>query len=148
TDWGDGGHPQPLAVSYLAYLAGAALSWCAKTFDETQLGLVLDRDVFRDPSRRMAMTAMALGVAHREFESRIPNATAFGIVIAAPPPEQRELFCRNGLKCYAVIPARRIRSALASVEKEIEVLKRLSHSLPIGAEILRRELELAARMAA
>ena len=29
TDWGDGGHPQPLAVSYLPYLLGAALSWCA-----------------------------------------------------------------------------------------------------------------------
>ena len=28
TDWGDGGHPQPLAVSYLPYLLGAALSWC------------------------------------------------------------------------------------------------------------------------
>src|SRR5208282_5256591 len=26
TDWGDGGHPQPLAVSYLPLLAGAALS--------------------------------------------------------------------------------------------------------------------------
>ena len=24
TDWGDGGHPQPLAVSYLPYLLGAA----------------------------------------------------------------------------------------------------------------------------
>ena len=37
TDWGDGGHPQPLAVSYLPYLAGASLSWCANTFDEKLL---------------------------------------------------------------------------------------------------------------
>ena len=29
TDWGDGGHPQPLAVSYLPSLAGAAVSWCS-----------------------------------------------------------------------------------------------------------------------
>lgn len=27
TDWGDNGHLQPLAVSYLGYLAGACLSW-------------------------------------------------------------------------------------------------------------------------
>ena len=31
TDWGDGGHPQPLAVSWLPYLVGAAVSWCART---------------------------------------------------------------------------------------------------------------------
>ena len=30
TDWGDGGHPQPLAVSYLPLLAGASLAWNAK----------------------------------------------------------------------------------------------------------------------
>ena len=29
TDWGDGGHPQPLAVSYLPLLAGASLAWNA-----------------------------------------------------------------------------------------------------------------------
>ena len=27
TDWGDNGHMQPLPVSYLGYLAGAAMSW-------------------------------------------------------------------------------------------------------------------------
>ncbi|MBC8095848.1 MAG: family 20 glycosylhydrolase, partial [Akkermansiaceae bacterium] len=52
TDWGDGGHPQPLAVSYLPYLAGAALSWCASTFDEKKLVPVLSRDVFNDPTQR------------------------------------------------------------------------------------------------
>src|SRR6476619_20324 len=98
---------EPLAVSYLPYLAGAALSWCAKTFDARQLAAVLDRDVFRDPTGRTAKVAAALGLAHRKFKCHLPNATPFGIVIAAPPPELRELFCRDGLKCYARISPER-----------------------------------------
>ncbi len=54
TDWGDGGHPQPLAVSCLPYLAGAALSWCARSFDEELLVPVLSRDIFNDPTERLA----------------------------------------------------------------------------------------------
>ena len=34
TDWGDGGHPQPLAVSWPLFAAGAALAWNANGFDE------------------------------------------------------------------------------------------------------------------
>ena len=30
TDWGGGGHPQPLAVSWPLYVIGAAHSWCSK----------------------------------------------------------------------------------------------------------------------
>ncbi len=39
TDWGDGGHPQPLAASYLPYLMGAAASWHATARDEALLGI-------------------------------------------------------------------------------------------------------------
>jgi hexosaminidase len=149
TDWGDGGHPQPLAVSYLPYLAGAALSWCANNFDARQVAAVLDRDVFRDRTERTAKVAAALGLAHRKFKCLLPNATPFGIVIAAPPPELRELFCRDGLKCYAQISPKRIRAALAEVNRHIHSLQRAGRrSSSTAAEILRRELELAARMAA
>jgi hypothetical protein len=63
TDWGDGGHPQPLAVSYLPYLLGAALSWCAQSADEELLVPVLSRDVFHDPTQRMAKAALGRGLA-------------------------------------------------------------------------------------
>jgi hypothetical protein len=146
TDWGDGGHPQPLAVSYLPYLAGAALSWCAPSFDKALLIPVLNRDVFHDPTRRAAKAAFALGIAHRKFQYTEPNATPFGAVIAAPPPEARELVCRNGLKYYARIPGKNIRAALDEVEAQRAAL---CHSLPTrrSGEILSLELDLAARMA-
>ena len=37
TDWGDGGHPQPLAVSWPMLLAGAALAWNTNGLDERTL---------------------------------------------------------------------------------------------------------------
>ena len=146
TDWGDGGHPQPLAVSYLPYLLGAALSWCGKTTDESLLVPVLSRDVFRDPTQRLAMAALGLGMAHRKFKYTAPNVTPFGAVIAAPRPETRELFCRDGLKYYARTPAGNIRAALAEVEKQ-RALASASRPGTRSGEILALELDLAARMA-
>lgn len=146
TDWGDGGHPQPLAVSYLPYLVGAAVSWCGASFDEKLLVPVLSRDVFHDPSQRIAQAALALGLAHRKFEYYAMNVTPFGAVIAAPVPKTRELACRDGLKYYARIPQKNIRAARAEVEKQRSVLKSAKPTTPTG-RLLARELDLAARMA-
>jgi hypothetical protein len=161
TDWGDGGHPQPLAVSYLPYLAGASLSWCAKTFDEQLLATVLSRDVFTDPTKRIAEVAFALGCVHRKLRFVEPNLTPLGAVIAAPPPKQRELFCRNGLKYHARISGKNIRATLKEIEKQRAILRagraRCPHraendgqrtARPTQSKILALELDLAARMAA
>ena len=147
TDWGDGGHPQPLAVSYLPYLAGAALSWCARTDDEKLLVPVANRDIFHDPTGRAGEAAYALGFAHRKLGYFAPNVTPLGAVIAAPPPRLRELFCRDGLKYYARIPAKNIRAALVEIEAQRSSLRR-SHPTSRPAQALIEELNLAARMAA
>jgi hypothetical protein len=159
TDWGDGGHPQPLAVSYLPYLAGASLSWCAKTFDEAKLIPVLSRDVFKDPAGNVAKAAFALGRAHRKLNFTVPNETPLGTVIAVPPPEQHELFCRNGLKHHSWISGKNIRATLKEIEKQGALLKMgrrppllrfgaTRHAVPPKTNILTLELDLAARMAA
>ena len=147
TDWGDGGHPQPLAVSYLPYLAGASLSWCAKTFDEAKLIPVLSRDVFKDPTGNAAKAAFALGRAHRKLKFTVPNETPLGTAIAVPPPEQHELFCRYGLKHHAWISGKNIRATLKEIERQRAVLHRAKPSSKAG-NVLLHELDLAARMAA
>jgi hexosaminidase len=147
TDWGDGGHPQPLAVSYLPYLVGAAVSWCARSFDESLLVPVLSRDVFHDPTQRTAKAALALGFAHRKFKYFAPNVTPFGAVIAAPIPGTHELFCRDGLKYYARIAEKNIRAALEEVEEQRAQLYG-SRSMHPARTVLTLELHLAARMAA
>jgi hypothetical protein len=145
-DWGDGGHPQPLALSLPLYAAGAALSWCAKTFEEQQLAPVLSRDIFHDSTQRVAKAALALGRAHLKFRYREPNITPFGAVIAAPQPQTRELFCRSGLKLYARISSARIHAAQMAVRRLREQLLAGEPGSDTG-KVLQRELELAARMA-
>jgi hypothetical protein len=149
TDWGDGGHPQPLAVSWLPLAAGAAVAWCQKTFKESSLIPALSRDIFQERTGRVARAARQLGTAHRKLHFTEVNVTPLGAVIAAPPPETRELFCRNGLKYYARIRARDIHAAMREVRKQLNVLERVMRdkSLSLAGKILVRELELAARMA-
>ena len=147
TDWGDGGHPQPLAVSWPLYVVGAAHCWCSKTFDEKLLEPVLSRDVFDDPTQNAARAAIALGFAHQKFDYLESNITPFGAVIAAPPPKTRELFCRSGLKYYARIKAKNIHAALAEVEKQRAALAK-SKAISKYGVMLKMELDLAARMAA
>jgi hypothetical protein len=146
TDWDDGGHPQPLAVSWPLYAAGAAHSWCSRTFDVKPLAPVLSRDVYKDTTQRIARAAIELGLAHKEFGYRESNITPFGAVIAAPPPGTRELFCRSGLKYYARIKEENIRSALSVVEEQRRLLEKAKPTSKIGL-ILKLELDLAARMA-
>jgi hypothetical protein len=147
TDWGDGGHPQPLAVSWTPILAGAALSWCAQSFREDLLAPVLSRDLFADPSGQLARAALGLGLAHRRLRSVAPNETPLGTVITAPPPEQRELFCRHGLTHFTRISGGNIRATLAEIKRQQTRLARARPGGP-GGRILGRELKLAARLAA
>jgi len=147
TDWGDGGHPQPLAVSWPLFAAGAALAWNAGGFDDQTLAAVLNRDVYEDAAGKVAGAALKLGLAHQRLGVKALNETPLGTVIAAPKPEDRELFCRNGLKWFAKIPAKKIQATL----KEIETQRRVpAHANPESdsGKILVRELDLAARMAA
>jgi hypothetical protein len=147
TDWGDGGHPQPLAVSWPLFAAGAALAWNAKALDEKTMLRVLSRDVFEDSGGKIAEAGFRLGFAHQKLGVNAPNETPLGTVIAAPKPEDRELFCRNGLKWFAKIPANKIRSALSEIKSQRKILARAKPKSDSG-KILARELDLAARMAA
>ncbi len=147
TDWGDGGHPQPLAVSWPLFAAGAALAWNSKSFNEDNLLAVLSRDVFEDPTGQVAQAGFKLGFAHEKLGVKAMNETPLGTVIAAPKPEDRELFCRNGLKWFAKIPARKINAALNGIQKQRAILGRAKPDSDTG-KILARELDLAARMAA
>jgi hypothetical protein len=158
TDWGDGGHPQPLAVSWPLFAAGASLAWKSKTsHDEKVLAAVLSRDVFED-SGVTAAVALKLGYVHQKLGVKALNETPLGTVIAAPKPTDRELFCRNGLKWFAKIPAVKIRATLREIEGQRRVLRsgvsaeRRHLIRPKFAALSRdaamMELDLAARMAA
>ena len=147
TDWGDGGHPQPLAVSWPMFAAGAALAWNSTALDEPTLLAALSRDVFEDPGGKVARAAFKLGFAHQKLGVNAVNETPLGTVIAAPKPEDRELFCRHGLHWFAKISKPKILAALEEIQAAQKDLRRTRLRSDAGM-ILAVELDLAARMAA
>jgi hexosaminidase len=147
TDWGDGGHPQPLAVSWPLFAAGAALAWNEQSLDKRTLLAVLNRDVFDDATGKAAQAGFKLGFAHQKLGLKALNETPLGTVIAAPRPEDRELFCRNGLKWFAQISRESIVAALEEIERQRMGLSRAKPASSAG-KLLVSELDLAARMAA
>src|SRR5262249_29635651 len=106
-------------------------------------------DVFSDPTGQIGKAALALGLAHRQLHFTEANLTPLGAVIAAPLPELRELFCRNGLKYYARIQTQNIRNALRILKKQRGVLETIlrQNSASKAGRMLVRELEFAVRMA-
>ncbi|HEX9047019.1 MAG TPA: hypothetical protein VF988_08320, partial [Verrucomicrobiae bacterium] len=139
-------HPQPLAVSWPLLAAGAALAWNTDDFDERALLAALSRDVFEDPSGQVAAAGWRLGFAHRKLGVQAVNETPLGTVIAAPKPEARELFCRNGLKWFAKISRPKILATLAEIQRQRQKLRRAKPNSDSGL-VLAEELDLAARMA-
>jgi hypothetical protein len=114
--------------------------------NERSLVAVLSRDVFEDPTGKIAGAGFKLGFAHQKLGVKALNETPLGTVIAAPKPEDRELFCRNGLKWFSKIPAKKIQAALKEIEKQRTILARAKPK-SVSGKILTRELDLAARMA-
>ncbi len=77
TDWGDNGHMQPLPVSYLGYLAGAAMSWNAATAqdkDEPDWPGMLDAHVFHDSAGVMGQLVYDMGLLYTQTGGRIHNS--------------------------------------------------------------------------
>ena len=103
--------------------------------------------MFEDPTGKLRDAAFKLGFVHKKLGVNAPNETPLGTVIAAPKPTERELFCRNGLKWFAKIPAQKILTTLKEIEKQRAVLLRAKPK-SVSGKILAKELDLAARMAA
>jgi hypothetical protein len=114
--------------------------------DKKNLISVLSRDVFEDATGKIVKAGFELGFAHQKLGVNAPNETPLGTVIAAPKPDDRELFCRNGLKWFAKIPTKKIIAALKEIRRQRTTLLRAKPVSDSG-KILARELDLAARMA-
>jgi hypothetical protein len=84
TDWGDRGHLQPLAASYVGIAAAAACAWntAGSARDRSAWSAVLDRHVFRDPARALGRAALELGDAYLETGSKSTNGSALFFLLA------------------------------------------------------------------
>jgi hexosaminidase len=88
TDWGDNGHLQPLSVSYIGFMAGAALSWKAEDAQaplELPVAEWLEAYVYDDRAARLGRITRDLGNAYREMGCRPHNASALFYFVAGRP---------------------------------------------------------------
>lgn len=82
TDWGDSGHLQPLPVSYLGYMAGAAASWNAEIpLDQMELPELLSRFAFQDRAGIMGQIAYDLGNVYRLTSVEPGNASILFLLL-------------------------------------------------------------------
>ncbi len=74
-DWGDWGHWQPLSVSYLGFLAGAAAGWNTESPLDESLAQSLSLHLFGDVTGRAGRVFYDLGNIYKVFRKRTYNSS-------------------------------------------------------------------------
>ena len=77
TSWGDMGHWQPLSVSYPGFLYGAALSWQVKANANINVGRLISRYVYDDPTGISGEVVVNLGNAYLKTGVLTDNSNIF-----------------------------------------------------------------------
>ncbi|HXF60653.1 MAG TPA: glycoside hydrolase family 20 zincin-like fold domain-containing protein [Caldilineaceae bacterium] len=95
TDWGDNGHMQPLPVSYLGFLVGAAFAWntqSAQRADALDIPTLLDRHVFKDRAGVMGRLAYDMGQVYLKPGVELHNSSPlfWMLMLPGPLPERRQ----------------------------------------------------------
>jgi hypothetical protein len=95
TDWGDNGHPQPLPVSYMGFLASAAFSWnvqSARDLPDQALPALLDAHAFHDAAGVMGQLVYDLGNAYQQPEVHVSNSSLLFWLLIFPQalPQRRQ----------------------------------------------------------
>jgi hexosaminidase len=89
TDWGDLGHWQPLPVSYLGLLAGAAYSWAFDANRDRDIAAALDVHAFHDSAGVMGRLAYDLGNVYRSEGLQRHNSSVLFWVLQWPAEQLR-----------------------------------------------------------
>lgn len=113
TDWGDHGHLQPLSVSYLGLLVGAAFAWnVGEASRARDVPRWLDAHAFFDAAGALGKVAHDLGNAYREAGSLRPNSSVLFWILIKP----ERLFSPAGV-------------TRESLERTLEYVERVSEPL-------------------
>ena len=81
TNWGDGGHWQPLSVSYPSFLYGAALSWAVDDNEKIDIAHFLNQQVFLDHNQVMGQVMINLGNAYLKTGCDCSNMNTFHLLL-------------------------------------------------------------------
>jgi hypothetical protein len=84
TDWGDNGHLQYLPISDPGLAYGAAMSWCAATNRDLDLGAALSAHCYDDPSGELGAAVVGLGDVHRALTPQVGNVASMVLPLYYP----------------------------------------------------------------
>jgi len=84
TDWGDNGHLQYLPVSDPGLAYGAAMSWCAATNRELDLGAALSAQCYDDPTGELGAVVVELGDVYRRLTPQVWNVASLVLPLYFP----------------------------------------------------------------
>ena len=145
TDWGDRGHWQPLAVSYLGFAVGMATAWAYETNADIDLPAVLDRFVFHDAVGLMGQVAADLGDLYRLPGLEYPNGSLLFFLLQQNDRDLSTLIRnldQNVVldKPFGII-TETMRQALAVLDENLERISRSSAS-----DLLKDELTQVANL--
>ena len=136
TDWGDWGHVQPLAVSYLGFAAGAAYAWAYQANRDLDVAAALNVHLFRDRGNVMGGVARDLGRVHRHVPALANGTRLFWTLLATP--DRRRLF--DGVTAEQYTAARdevaTIASRLASADVRRSDASLILEEFGLAADLL------------
>ena len=84
TDWGDNGHLQYLPISDPGLAFGAAMSWCAATNRDLDLGAALSTHCYDDPTGELGAVVVELGDVHRRLTPQVWNVATMVLHLYFP----------------------------------------------------------------
>ena len=113
TDWGDNGHWQPLSVSYLGLLYGAALGWGYETNRDMNVAEALNQHVFHDTTGTMGQLVYDLGNVYLLFQPLLHNNSALFRILQTPPAQ---------ISAYESVTAARLHESLATIDRVMSTL--------------------------
>ena len=140
TDWGDGGHWQPLPVSYLGFALGAALSWSLQANQDLDTRDAISRCAFDDPSGIMGALAYELGNVYLDAGAQVPNGTIFFHLLQTSP---EDLYKQKSRLISGALDVDDLRSASEQVG---EIMARLAPPIDENEPLVLRELHWTAGM--
>ena len=142
TDWGDDGHWQPLPVSYLGFLYGAALGWDYDANVDLDIPAALDAFVFQDKAEIMGKLVYSLGNVYQTPDLLFPNSSILFKALQASPEQIRDYPQQSSDS--AAFPTR-IRETLAQINAIMAKLPQTDMQIE-DAVLVEREFVWAADM--
>ncbi len=136
TDWGDNGHWQPLPVSYLGLVYGAALGWACQANKAQDVARLTSVFAFGDSTGATGQLAYDLGDVYRGAGGSIHNNSLLFLLLQESPAQ---------IAARADLTVNRLQKTLAQVE---QAAARLVKIRPQGDDAgwVRREFAWAAGM--